>query len=75
VLTMVLRTNVDFSIENRKLAFAYRRVLGMEEKDRVKKTVYVESEFIDAFPEHTFSDVVNMGLMFYLLATCMPMDL
>lgn len=51
-------------------ALAYRRVLGVEKKNRARVNVMVEEEFLERFrgaPRGALSDAINMGLNIVLV--------
>ncbi|MDD4460487.1 MAG: hypothetical protein PHQ24_11920 [Proteiniphilum sp.] len=51
-------------------ALAYRRVLGVEKKNRARVSVMVEEEFLERFrgaPRGALSDAINMGLNIVLV--------
>ncbi|MFA7122030.1 MAG: hypothetical protein WC277_11170 [Bacilli bacterium] len=53
---------ICLSAEN---AIAYRRVLGVEKKDRLDTHVYIERELLEPFrdmPRGALTDAVNIGL-------------
>lgn len=46
-------------------AIGYRRVLGVERKNRTRADVMIEKEFLEMFedaPRGALSDAINMGL-------------
>ena len=51
-------------------ALAYRRVLGVEKKNRARVNVMVEEELLERFqgaPRGALSDAINMGLNIVLV--------
>jgi hypothetical protein len=51
-------------------ALAYRRVLGVEQKDRRRVNVMIEAELLKRFedaPRGALSDAINMGLNIVLV--------
>lgn len=62
--------NCDLTAEN---AIAYRRLVGLEPKDRVAVTVMIERELLEAANVRPrsgdLSDKVNMGLNLILVQT------
>jgi len=58
---------ISLTAEN---ALAYRRVLGVEKKNRARVNVMVEEELLERFedaPRGALSDAVNMGLNIVLV--------
>lgn len=51
-------------------ALAYRRVLGVEKKNRARVNVMIEEELLERFehaPRGALSDAINMGLNIVLV--------
>ncbi len=58
---------ISLTAEN---ALAYRRVLGVERKNRARVNVMVEEELLERFqgaPRGALSDAINMGLNIVLV--------
>lgn len=61
VLVASLKYEIDLTKDN---AIGYRRVIGIDPKNREAHNVKIEREFIEVMKEHrmSISDAVNMGL-------------
>jgi len=55
----------NFLRETQAAFFAYRRILGLEQKKRGKVTLYIEEEFLEMFPPQSLSNVTNQALNDY----------
>ena len=52
----------SISLDDSSPFFAYRRILGLERKRRVRTSIFIEEEFVHMWPKHTLSDAINQGL-------------
>ena len=51
----------SISLDDASPFFAYRRILGLEKKRRIRICTYIEEEFSDMWPSGTLYDAINQG--------------